>query len=282
MKKIYLCAISNISSGGCLEDCGFCTQSIKYKTNIKRYKQKSIDDIVLDAKQAKANKAYGFCLVTSGKGLDDKKLDFVIKTALTIKKEVNDLCLIACNGIASNEQLKELKKAKVDAYNHNLETSKSYYPKICQTHSWEDRFQTCQNVNKVGLKLISGGIFGMGEDKEDRLELLNSIAILNPFSVALNFFHPNPALLIKANSLKNEDEALDIIKLARNILPKQTRVMVAGGREYMFKTKEKYIFDAGANSIVIGNYLTTSGNKPSRDFLLMKNAGYKIAEKHSE
>ena len=110
MKEIYLCAISNISSGRCLQDCGFCTQSVKHKANIKRYKQKSIDEIVLDAKRAKSNKAHGFCLVTSGKGLDDKKLDFVIKATLSIKKEINDFFIIACNGIASKEQLKELKK----------------------------------------------------------------------------------------------------------------------------------------------------------------------------
>ena len=282
MRKIYLCAISNISSGRCLEDCGFCTQSAKYKTNIKRYKQKPIDEIILDAKRAKANKAHGFCLVTSGKGLDDKKLDFVIRAVSSIKKEVNNLLLIACNGIASKEQLNELKKAGVDAYNHNLETSKNYYIKICQTHTWQERFQTCENINFVGLKLISGGIFGMGESEQDRVDLLQTIAKLKPFSVPINFFHPNPALLIKQNSLKDENEALKIISLAKQILPQKTRVMVAGGREYIFKTKEKEIFNAGADSIVIGDYLTTSGNKPNKDFLLIKDAGYKIAEQCSE
>ena len=122
----------------------------------------------------------------------------------------------------------------------------------------------------------------MKESKQDRLDLLKSISSLKPFSTPLNFFHPNIALSIKENSLKSEDEALSIISLARSILPKQTRIMVAGGREYIFKTKEKDIFDAGADSIVIGNYLTTSGNQPDRDFLLIKDAGCKIAEKCCE
>ena len=148
MKKIYLCAISNLSSGNCSEDCKFCTQSAHYKTQIDTYKQKSIDEVVKEAKIAKQNRATGFCLVTSGKGLNDKKLDYVCKVAYEIGKKV-DISLIACNGIASIEQLKELKKVGILSYNHNLETSKQFYPNICSTHSWEKRFETCENVKKL-------------------------------------------------------------------------------------------------------------------------------------
>ena len=149
--EIYLCAINNIESGTCNEDCKFCTQSVKYKANIQRYKQKNIDDIVMEAKIAIKNKAIGYCLVTAGAGLTDDRLEFVCKSALAIKKELPNINLIACNGMATIEQLKELKKFKIDSYNHNLETSKDFYPSICTTHSWEERYQTCLNINEVGL-----------------------------------------------------------------------------------------------------------------------------------
>jgi len=278
-KDIYLCAISNISSGRCVQDCKFCTQSLKYRANIQRYKQKDIKTIIQEAKLAKQNQAHGFCLVTSGKGIDDeKKLDFICRAISAVKKEVDNLLIIACNGIATKEQLSELKKAGADAYNHNLETSKEYYDKICSTHSWQERLQTAYNVKEIGLHLISGGIFGMGESKKDRIMLLKTLKELNPFSVPINFFHPNSALPLKKNTLKDIDEALDMIRLAKQILPKCTRVMVAGGREYMFRDRQGEIFDAGADSIVIGNYLTTTGSEAIKDFELIKNSKRKIAK----
>ena len=129
-REIFLCAINNILSGTCKEDCKFCTQSVRYHADIERYNYKSIDKIIDEAKQAKSNGALGYCLVTAGKGLDDKKVDFVARIAQAIKKEVKDLNLIACNGTATLEQLKFLKEHGIDSYNHNLETSKAYYETI--------------------------------------------------------------------------------------------------------------------------------------------------------
>ena len=118
--QIYLCAISNIESGTCKEDCKFCTQSVKYKADIQRYRRKEIEEIVIEAKRARENKAVGFCLVTAGTGLDDKRLDYVCRAADAVHKAVPDISLIACNGIATYEQLKELKKHGIENYNHNL------------------------------------------------------------------------------------------------------------------------------------------------------------------
>jgi len=275
-KEVFLCAISNISSGSCHEDCGFCTQSAKHHADIQRYRYKDIKTIIQEAKEAKANGAVGFCLVTSGKELDDKKLDFVCEVAKAVKNEVKNLNLIACNGLANLEQLRTLKEAGVLLYNHNLESSQNYYKNLCKTHSWEERYQTCLDVKKAGLKLVCGGIFGLGESAEDRTSFLQTIKELDPFTTPLNFFHPNPALPIKAEPM-DEDEALEIIRYARTILP-QTRLMVAGGREITFKTKQSQIFDAGANSIVIGNYLTTKGALATRDIEMIKKAGYEIAK----
>ena len=274
-KEVFLCAISNISSGSCSEDCGFCTQSIKHHADIQRYRHKEISEIIKEAKAAKTNGAVGFCLVTSGKGLDDKKLDFVCRACEAVKKEVHELNIIACNGLANLNQLKTLKSAGVDLYNHNLENSKEFYKTLCSTHSWKQRYQTCLYVKEAGLRLVSGGIFGLGESKNDRVSFIQSIASLDPFITPLNFFHPNPALPIKKEPM-DENMALEIIQYAREKLP-NTRLMVAGGREITFKTKQSQIFDAGANSIVIGNYLTTTGNEPNKDIKMIKNAGYKVA-----
>ena len=271
---IYLCAISNVSSGNCSEDCKFCTQSAHYKIDIPTYKEKSIDEVVKEAKLAKKNKAVGFCLVTSGKGLNDKKVEYISKLAYAIKKEV-DISLIGCNGVASISQLKELKKAGITNYNHNLETSKEFYPNICSTHSWQERFETCLNVKSVGLKLCVGGIMGLGESREDRYSLLKSIKELNPFTIPLNFYIPNKHLPLKTTSI-TKDEALFWIKEYRKNF--DSIIMVAGGRELIFKDKWLEAIKAGANSIVIGNYLTTKGEKVDKDLEMLLNNGYEIAK----
>ena len=276
-EKIFLCAISNIESGTCNEDCKFCTQSVKYKADIQRYKRKDIAQIVEEAKRAKANKAIGFCLVTAGKGLDDKRLEFVCEAARAVKKEDLGLKLIACNGTASLEQLKELKKAGVNNYNHNLETSRDFYPKIVTTHTWDERYQTCLNVNESGLKLVSGGIFGLGETQEDRISMLESLASLNPMNVPINFFHPNKALPIVENSVTKE-QGFELITLARKMIPNAHKIMIAGGREVMFGDDQYECLNRGANAVVIGDYLTTEGKTPKDDIKAIEDLGFDIAD----
>ncbi len=275
-KKIFLCAISNINSGTCNEDCKFCSQSVKYKADIERYIQKPIEKIVEEAKEARASGALGFCLVTAHKGLDDKTLKFVCNVAREVSREVPELRLIACNGTASLEQLLALKEAGIKAYNHNLETSREFYEQICTTHPWDERFQTCLHVKQAGLVLITGGIFGLGETQEDRISMLNSLKELNPTSVPINFYHHNPALPLKPNAL-SVDEALDLIRLTREVLCDADRIMVAGGREMMFGERQNEIFEAGANSIVIGNYLTTLGREKNRDLEMLRSLDLEVA-----
>jgi len=275
LSKIYLCAINNISSGNCSEDCEFCTQSAYNKTDIDRYKYKDISQVIKEAHQAYQNKAVGYCLVTAGKGLDDKSLEFVAKTAKAIKKQLPSLSLIGCNGTTSKEQLIELKNAGIDNYNHNLETSKEYYPHICTTHTWKERFDTCVNAKEAGLNLCSGGIFGLGESEDDRVSLISSIKELNPMSIPINFFIPNPALKIKEKTLQLQ-EALEIIKNIKNTIP-NAMIMVAGGREHTFGSSQDKIFEFGANSIVIGDYLTTKGQETHKDLAMLEMLGLEIA-----
>ena len=277
MKEIYLCAINNIESGSCNEDCKFCTQSVRYKANINRYSRKSIDKILLEAQKAINAGAIGYCLVSAGKGLTDSMTEYIAQSAYRLKKEFPNLHIIACNGTATFSQLKYLKENGVSSYNHNLETSKEFYPQICTTHSWEDRYITCQNVKSVGLALCTGGIFGMGESKADRDSLIKSIFSLSPEASPINFFIPNPSLPIKNRNI-NINEALEIITTIKNGLSDNAIIMVAGGREIIFNGIEDKMFKAGVNSIVIGDYLTTVGNKPQSDLIMLKKFGYKIAE----
>jgi biotin synthase len=274
MKKVYLCAISNIRSGACNEDCRFCTQSVKWGADINRYKEKSIQTIINEAKLAKKNRASGFCLVTSGKGLDEKTLEYVCRAARAVLKEV-DISIIACNGTADKESLKELKKAGVKIYNHNLETSREYYPKICSTHTWDERFETCENIKSAGLQLCCGGIFGMGESESDIESFINSLKKLNPNGIPLNFFIENPKLPLKATH--NKEFALNLVKRFVNEF-KEAIIMLAGGREIVFKNEWTEAIKKGANSIVIGDYLTTKGEKPDKDLEILIKEGFEIAD----
>ena len=276
-EKIFLCSICNINSGTCKEDCKFCSQSVRYKADIQRYKQKPIELICQEAVQARDNGALGFCLVTADKGLHDKTLQFVCDVAKEVQKVAPELRLIACNGTASVEQLLVLKEAGIKAYNHNLETSEAFYPQICTTHPWSERYETCQNVKEAGLVLISGGIFGLGESQADRVSMLESLKSLNPTSVPINFYHHNTALELEPNPLTT-DEALALIRLTRETLSEADRIMVAGGRELMFKERQAEIFENGANSIVIGNYLTTKGRIMSQDLAMLQSLGLAIAK----
>ncbi|WP_353661723.1 biotin synthase [Hydrogenimonas sp. SS33] len=276
-KPVFLCAISNISSGHCQQDCKFCTQSVRYGATIERYYHKPVETIVEEAKRARERKAAGFCLVTAGRGLDDKTLRFVCEAAEAVKKAVEGLGLIACNGTATVEQLRILKEHGIDSYNHNLETSEAFYPRICTTHKWRERYKTCENVKTAGLKLCTGGIFGLGEPDKERVSMLESVASLEPDSVPLNFFHPNPALPLPAPGLSVE-EALSLVRMAREMVGERPRLMVAGGREITFGEEDWRIFEAGANAIVIGDYLTTEGAAPWRDHAMLARHGYTIAE----
>ena len=276
-KKVFLCAISNITSGTCNEDCKFCSQSVKYKADIDRYRYKDIDAIIEEARRARDLGSLGFCLVTADKGITPKSLNFVCEVAEAVKKAVPKLHLIACNGTANLEQMRTLKSAGVDAYNHNLETSENFYPEICTSHSWSERFETCKAVKESDLNLISGGIFGLGETQEDRLSMLASLKELDPIAVPINFYHHNAALPLNPSAMTVE-EGLELISLTRKILCDADRIMVAGGRELLFKDRQEEIFLAGANSIVVGDYLTTSGRAAHTDLEMIQNLGLEVAK----
>ena len=183
--------------------------------------------------------------------------------------------LIACNGMATLPQLKELKSAGVFSYNHNLETSREFFPQICSTHSWDERWQTNVDAKEAGLMLCTGGIYGLGESEADRASLQASLKELDPFSSPINFFIPNDALRVKRPPMI-ADEALKIIDDTVAALP-NARVMIAGGREKILGERQYEIFDHGVSAVVIGDYLTTKGEVASRDIAEFKARGFSFA-----
>lgn len=273
-RQIMFCAICNASSGRCSEDCGFCTQSAHHGITIESYDRKEIAAIVGEVNEAVKNKAAGFCLVTSGKALDPKKLAYITEAAKAVKDAQPEIMLIACCGLADDTALESLKESGVDIYNHNIETARSFYPSACTTMSWQERFDTNTRAQNAGLMLCTGGIFGLGETWDQRKEMLQSLASLEPMSTPLNFYHPHPDLPIK-RELMPVDEALECIALTRKMLP-LTRIMIAGGREVTFQERQPEMFEAGADAIVVGNYLTTTGRTPQDDIEMVENAGYQI------
>ena len=275
MKTIMLCAICSVTQGNCAEDCAYCTQSAKAGADITKFKEKSVQQVVDEAKMAYKNHALGFCLVTSGARLNDKKTDYIASLARAVSKEVPNLMLIACNGMATYEQLCELKNAGVFSYNHNLETSREYFPKICTTHSWDERYQTNLDAKRAGLMLCTGGIYGVGESEADRVSFRASLKELEPFSSPINFFIKSDVLRLVQPPL-SADEALKIVRETKSALP-ETRVMIAGGREKILGERQYEIFENGADAIVIGDYLTAKGEKASKDIEELTKRGFGFA-----
>lgn len=273
--EIFLCSICNVSSGDCPEDCKYCTQSAHYGTQIQRYKNKPIEKILKEAQILAGYGALGFCLVTAGRSLDSDKCEYIAKAANALKKADLGLHIIACCGSADVDSLKFLKANGVDSYNHNLETSKAFFPHICTTHTWLERFETCENTLKAELGLLSGGIFGMGESWSDRIELLKYLQILTPHTTPLNFYIANDDLPLPMETLST-DEALECVILAREYLP-NTRLMIAGGREKVFGDRQESLFSAGINGVVLGDYLTTDGKSPKDDVAMIESYGYVAA-----
>lgn len=273
-KKVFLCSISNVLNGGCAEDCAYCNQSTKYGKNTKSTGYKPKSEVLSEAQNLAKFGASGFCLVTSGRDLDSKKCEYIAELAREIKARLPKMLLIACCGIADKASLAHLKASGVDSYNHNLECAESYFAKICTTHSFESRIQTCQNALSVGLKLCSGGIYGVGESVAQRIELLKTLKSLNPHSSPINFYIPNPALPLP-NAVISRDEALEVIIMARELL-RDSILMLAGGREVVFGRNQREIFTHGIDAIVLGDYLTTSGEAPKADIEMLSNYGLKI------
>lgn len=274
--KIKFCSIVNAKSGKCSEDCRFCAQSGHYSGNAPEYNLKEPQEILEAAKEAERNGSKRFGIVTSGNNISSEgDWEKIYRTIKLLRNETS-LIVDASLGALSLEQANFLKEAGLTRYHHNLETSPRFFPQICTTHTFRDRLKTVEVVKATGMELCCGGLLGLGETWVDRIELALVLRDIKPDSVPLNFLHPIIGTpLQNINSLKPQ-EILKIIALFRIVLP-EINISVCGGREQNLRNLQSWMFYAGANAAMLGNYLTTIGNPPEKDLQMIEDLGLVIS-----
>ena len=271
--KFDMCSIVSGKSGKCSENCKFCAQSSHYKTSIKEYPLLDSQNIFKEAKHNADKKVKRFSIVTSGKKLSDTEIDSVCQTYKNIKNKC-DILLCASMGLLSYEQLVKLKQAGVTRYHCNLETSRRFFPNICSTHTYDDKINTINLAKKAGLEICSGGIFGLGETFEDRIDMFFDIYNLGIKSVPINVLNPIKGTPFENNKILSQEEINRTVATARFILP-DAFIRLAGGR-LLFKDKGVSMFSSGSNATITGDMLTTSGTSIDEDFDTIKRLGLKI------
>jgi biotin synthase len=259
--------IISLKTGGCPEDCHFCSQSGQFTSPVRSV-WLDILQLVQAAVETAQTGATEFCIVAAVRGPDRRLMDQVREGVKAIREavEINVACSL---GMLTQEQVDELAEMGVHRYNHNLETARSHFGQVVTTHTWEERRQTCQMVREAGMELCCGGIIGMGETREQRAEFAGQLGELAPDEVPLNFLNPRPGTPFAAYPLVEGPEALKTIATFRLALPR-TILRYAGGRELTLGdlgTREGML--GGVNAIIVGNYLTTLGRSPERDLELL-------------
>ena len=262
----------NAKSGNCPEDCSFCAQSTFYETGITKYPLLP-DEIILDkAVEAKMNGASSMCLVCAYRQPPQIEFEKLCKVIERLRKEV-DLDINVSLGFMTPQRAQRLKSLGVKRYNHNLETSESFFSEICKTHDFSDRVKTARTVKDAGLELCCGGIIGMGETPKQRIELAFSLSTLEPDEVPINVLIPRKGTPKELENCSiNTMDIIRTIAVWRFIMPK-TILKIAGGREVYFKDNGKLALQAGANGIITGGYLTTNGNAPNKDIQMIHEIG---------
>ncbi|QEK11038.1 biotin synthase BioB [Crassaminicella thermophila] len=271
--KADLCTIMNAKSGRCSENCKYCAQSAHHKTGVEEYDLLDYDKILKRALEMERDGAHRFSLVTSGRGIDEQDFEKLLNIYKRLSMDTN-LKICASHGIISYEQAVRLKEAGVCMYHHNVETSERFYESICSTHNYQDRIDTIKNVKKAGLDLCCGGIIGLGENIEDRVKMAFEIKGLGIKSIPINILNP-----IKGTPLENQEkvsalEALKTMAVYRLIIP-DGYIRYAGGRIALGEM-QNIGFKAGVNAALVGNYLTTIGNKIVEDVKMIKGEGFEV------
>ncbi|MBW8002341.1 MAG: biotin synthase BioB [Planctomycetes bacterium] len=266
--EFELCNIINAKSGSCSEDCKFCAQSSRHKTDTPTYGLKSKAEIIAAAREAKAIGAKKFGIVTSGNGLDESELDTIVEA---ISEITNDVGIAVCGslGALEKEPLVRLKNAGLVRYHHNIETSANFYPEIVTTHSFDERVKTITAAKEAGLEVCSGGIIGMGESWQDRIDMALLLKELDVDSVPINLLMPIAGTAMADMEVISCEDAVRTICIFRVILRDKT-IKIAAGREAILKDFQALGFMAGANGMLIGGYLTVKGRSIDEDKQLVK------------
>src|SRR5712692_9838733 len=255
--RVKICMLRNAQSGICPEDCGYCSQSRISKAEIPVYKLQSVEQLRDGARIAVENGARRYCMVASMRGPSAADIEHLSRACASISTEFPTLELCLSIGLLSAEQARTLKAAGAGWINHNLNTSRRFYPEICTTHTWDDRVRTIENVRSAGLSVCSGGIIGMGETDDDVIDLALATSRLRAESVPLNFLHPITGTPLENSRRLTPERCLKAACLFRLVNPRSD-VRAAGGRELNLGTRQGDIFNA-VNSIFVNGYLTTAG-----------------------
>jgi biotin synthase len=271
--KIHLCSIVNAKAGSCSENCSFCAQSSFHQTGSPKYGFVDPEPVLEAADEANRNSVTAVGLVAAWRGLKEgPMLDEVCDRISELAKSGKTRPDASLGLIKSQNVANRLKEAGLECYGHNLESSRSFFPKHCTTHTFEDRLETIGYLKKAGIKICSGGIIGMGETREDRLDLAMSLREIGANVVPINILNP-----IKGTPFENVPpvppmEILKTIACFRFILPKQ-EIMIAGGRTVNLRDMQSMIFTAGASALMVGNYLTTLNQSVEKDLQMLKDLG---------
>lgn len=270
--KVDLCAIVNGRSGMCSENCTFCAQSAHHKADISVYPLLSADELVAAAKQAQDGGALRFSIVTSGRGVDgDSDFPQIIAALERINKETK-LMVCASLGTLTLERAKALKAAGVSRYHHNIESSRSFYPNVCTTHTYDDKAVTISIAHEAGLEVCSGGIIGLGESMEDRIDMAFELKAFGVHSVPLNILNPIKGTVLAGQPPVPPREILKTFALFRFIMPEKG-IRTAGGREVNLRDLQAVGLMGGINGMLIGGYLTTGGRRYDMDLAMVKDLG---------
>jgi biotin synthase len=270
---VQLYFLMNAKSGLCPEDCHYCSQSKVSEAEIPRYNILNREKLLDGARVAAERQSKTYCLVISARGPNEREMK-AVETIVPEIKQKYGLNICACLGLLTPEQAARLKAAGVDKVNHNLNTSDNFYSKICSTHTYADRVATLQAVRNAGMQLCSGGIIGMGEAPADIVDMAFSLRELSVESIPLNFLNP-----IEGTPLSNEGKltplgCLKALAMFRFVNPK-SELRIAGGREIHLRSLQPLGLYA-ANSIFVGDYLTTKGQAPEEDYRMVEDLGFRI------
>lgn len=266
---VHLCSIINAKSGRCPENCAFCAQSAHHDTNAPVYALVDEERMVACAREAEQNGSSCYGIITSGTTISKgEELERICRAIRRIKTEtgITPSCSL---GIIDFETACDLRDAGMETYHHNLETARSFFSSICTTHDYEEDVETVRAVKRAGLKVCCGGIFGLGETVAQRIEMALTLRELDVDSVPLNFLNPIEGTRLAGASHITPIECLQTIALFRFILPTK-RITICGGREKNLRDLQSWMFLAGANGTMIGNYLTTTGRDPEQDWQMLR------------
>ena len=272
-KSVQLYFLMNAKSGLCPEDCSYCSQSKVSTAEIPRYNVLSRDKLLDGARIARERNSKTYCIVISARGPNEREMH-AIETIVPEIKSRYDLDVCACLGLLTPDQARRLKACGVDTVNHNLNTSEEHYGEICTTHTYQDRLDTLRAVREAGLKLCSGGIIGMGERDEDIVSMAFSLRELRVESIPLNFLNAIDGTPLQGRDDLNPRRCLKVLALYRFANP-TSELRIAGGRELHLGNLQCLGLYA-ANSIFVGDYLTTQGQAPEADYKLIEELGFEV------